>query len=138
MANSTTTQVIVDGPRNVVVKIEGILDTSDLPSTVICDPSTYFGMDNTGLVKALGLIIDRVQFAIEDTLECRLAWDATTPTRIMELTGRGTEKYERFGGMTNNSGAGRTGKILLLTEGWAAGKILSFTLVLSLKKQGAL
>ena len=138
MANSVNTQIIQDGPRNLVVKIEGILDTSDLASTVVVDPSTLAGMDNTGSIKALGLIVDRIQYSVEDTLEVRLAWDATTPTRMLELQGRGTEKYERFGGLTNNSGAGRTGKILLSTEGWAATKILSFTLILTLKKQGTL
>jgi len=138
MANSVNTQVLQDGPRNVVIKVEGILDTSDLGSTVIADPAAFGGMDNTGSIKALGFIVDRVQFSVEDTLECRLAWDATAPTRMLELTGRSTEKFERFGGLTNNSGAGRTGKILLSTEGWAAAKVLSFSLILSLKKQGTL
>ena len=138
MANSVNTQVLQDGLRNVVIKVEGILDTSDLASTVIADPSTMAGMDNTGAVKALGLIVDRIQFSVEDTLECRLAWDATTPVRMVELQGRGTEKYERFGGLTNNSGAGRTGKILLSTQGWAAAATVSFTLILTLKKQGTL
>lgn len=121
-----------------MIKVEGILDTADLVSQVLVDPAALAGMGNTGAVKAKGLILDRIQFAIEDGLECRLAWDATAPTRIVELTGRGTEKYDRFGGLPNNSGAGRTGKILLSTEGWAAAKILSFTLVLTLKKQGTL
>ena len=136
MANSVNTQIVLDGSRNCVIKVEGILDTSDLASTVIVDPSTLQGMDNTGTVKALDLIIERIQFSVEDLLECRLAWDATTPQRIVELQGRGTEKYERFGGLTNNSGAGRTGKILLSTQGWAGN--LSFTLLLTLKKQGTL
>ena len=138
MANSVNTQIIQDGPRNVVIKVEGILDTSDLASTVIVDPSALAGMDNTGAVKALGLIVDRIQFSVEDVLELRLAWDATTPTRMVELAGRGTEKFERFGGLTNNSGAGRTGKILLSTQGWVAAAVLSFTLILTLKKQGTL
>lgn len=138
MANSVNTQLIQDGPRNVVIKVEGILDTSDYASTVLVNPSTLGGMDNTGLVKALGLIVDRIQYAVEDGLELRLAWDATTPTRMVELTGRGTEKFERFGGLTNNSGAGRTGNILLSTEGWNVGKIYSFSLLLTLKKQGSL
>lgn len=138
MANSVNIQTILDGPRNCVIKVEGILDTSDLTSTVIADPATFTGMDNTGAVLAKGFIVDRVQFSIEDGLECRLAWDATSPTRIVELQGRGTEKYDRFGGLPNNSGAGRTGKILLSTQGWSTSAILSFTLLLTLKKQGTL
>lgn len=138
MANSVSTQVILDGPRNCIVKVEGILDTSDLASTVIADPATLAGMDNTGLVKAGNLIVQRITYSIEDTLECRLAWDATTPTRICELDGRGTMKYERFAGLTNNAGVGKTGKILLATEGWSAAKIISFSLIIELIKQGTL
>ena len=33
MANSTTTQIIMDGEKNVVVKFEGVIDTSDLAAT---------------------------------------------------------------------------------------------------------
>lgn len=33
MANSFTTQLLVDGPNNVVIKAEGVLDTSDLSAT---------------------------------------------------------------------------------------------------------
>lgn len=33
MANSVTTQLLQDGPRNVIVKFEGVLDTSDLAAT---------------------------------------------------------------------------------------------------------
>ena len=138
MANSVTTSIVVDGPRNCVIKVEGILDTSDLASQVLVDPAALVGMDNTGLVKALGLIVNRIQYSVEDTLEVRLAWDATTPARLVELTGRGTEKYERFGGLTNNSGAGRTGKILISTEGFQLATFKSFTLILELKKQGTL
>jgi hypothetical protein len=138
MANSVNIQTVLDGPRNCVIKVEGILDTSDLARTLLVDPSTLAGMDNTGLVKPLGLIVDRIQYSIEDTLEVRLDWDATTPTRMVELDGRGTEKYERFGGLTNNSAAGRTGKIFMSTQGWAAAATVSFTLILSFKKQGTL
>lgn len=138
MANSVNTQVLLDGPRNCVLKVEGILDTSDLSSQVLIDPATLAGMDFSGTQKALGLIVERIQFSIEDTLEVRLAWDATTPQRMVELQGRATEKYERFGGLINNSGAGRTGKILISTQGWAASAVLSFTLILTMKKQGSL
>lgn len=138
MANVITTQVILDGPRNCVLKVEGILDTSDLAYQTILDPATLQGVDWTGAVKAQGFLIRRITYMVEDTLEARLFWDATTPTRIEELTGRGVAKYENFGGLTNNSGAGRTGKIGLSTEGWAAAKILSFSLIFELVKQGTL
>lgn len=135
MANSVNIQTILDGPRNCVIKVEGILDTSDLASATLVDPALLFGMDNTGLVKAAKLRILEIQYNVEDTLEVRLAWDASTPVRIDQLTGRGKIDAKAFGGLTNNAGAGVTGKILISTEGWAATKVLSFTLVLELVKE---
>jgi hypothetical protein len=138
MANSVNTQLILDGPRHCVVKIDGVLDTSDLASMTIADPALLQGMDHSGLVKAKDLIVERINYSVEDGLECRLSWDATTPVRIDNLTGRGLVKSERFGGIPNNSGAGRTGKVLLATEGWTTGKTLSFTLTIEFIKQGTL
>lgn len=137
MANSVSTQILEDGPRNTIIKVAGVLDTSDLASTVIADPATLFGMDNTGNVKAAKLKIKRIVHNIEDGLACNLLWDATTPVLIEALTGRGDMKLQDFGGLVNNAGAGVTGKINLTTQGWSAGAILSFSLVLELTKQGS-
>ena len=136
MANSVNTQIILDGPRNAIIKVEGILDTSDLATVTIADPANFMKMDSWGLNAPGGFLIQRIQYDVEPLLECRLAWDATIDVRIAELTGYGTQKYECFGGLPNNSGAGRTGKILLSTQGWSASAVLSFTLVLHLIKQG--
>ena len=135
MANVFNTQIILDGPRNTVIKCDGILDTSDLAATVIADPATLFGWDNTGLQKAAKLAITDIMFNVEDGLELRLAWDATTPVRIEQLTGRGKANYSHFGDLENNAWAGVTGKITLATEGWKAAAIYSFTLILRLRKQ---
>ena len=135
MANVVSTQVILDGPRNVVIKVDGILDTSDLASTVIIDPSTYMVTEVSTQLRATKVRIYKIYPSIEDALECRLAWDATTPVRILELTGRGKMDFSTFGGLVNNGGAGVTGKVLLSTEGWSAGKILSFSLIFELVKQ---
>lgn len=135
MANSYTIQVLVDGPRNTVVKVEGILDTSDLSLITVVDPALLAGIDNTGGVKAKHFRIKEIIHNIEDLLDVRLFWDATTPARIEALTGRGKANYEKFGGLQDNSGAGSTGKILLSTQGWTIGANLSFSLILELVKQ---
>lgn len=135
MANSVTTQLILDGPRNCVVKFEGILDTSDLGSTVVLNPALLVGMDNTGTQKAAKLRITDINYAIEDGLAINLFWDATTPERIESLTGRGEREYEDFGGLVNNAGAGVTGIISATSQGWAAAGILSFSLIIQCTKQ---
>ena len=61
-------------------------------------------------------------------------WDATTPVRIEQLTGRGKADYRDFGGLQNNAGAtGFTGKITYITEGWSG--IKTFSIILYLTKQ---
>ena len=138
MANSVTIQLMEDGPRNCVVKFEGVLDTSDLASTVVVDPATLSQIDSFGN-PATQLRIDCIQYTVEDTLSVNLFWDATTPVRIEEFVGRGVQKDYMFGGLTNNAGAGKTGKITATTTttGTAPGatNILSFILIIKMVKQ---
>jgi len=135
MANVVSTQILLDGPRNTVIKVVGVLDTSDQASMVIADPATLCGIDNTGAVKAAKLAINRIVLNIEDGLAVYLNWDATTPVLIDQFTGRGHQEFQKVGGLWNNAGAGVTGKILLSTQGWAIGAFLSFSLELELYKQ---
>lgn len=130
MANSVTYQTMIDGPRNTVVKIAGVLDTSDLASTIIIDPANFSPVPTQ-------FRIDHVDYAISDQLELRLQWDATTPVDILPLAGRGRMSFWNFGGLHNNAGAGKTGKISLLTKGWASGT-QTFTLVLEMVKSGVM
>lgn len=134
MANSLTTQVIVDGPRNAVVKIVGILDTSDVTPTAVVDPATLGYMDNANQQRASQVRIDRILYTVEEGLDVRLQWDATSPVYIIDLVKAGHQELGQFGGYQNNAGAGKTGKILLSTEGWTAG-VKEFTITLHLVKQ---
>jgi hypothetical protein len=134
MANSTTIQTLVDGPRNTILKLDGLLDTSDQASTVIVDPATLSDYNING-VKATKLRINKINFDVEDGLDVELFWDAATPVRIGNLVGRGKVDAWRYGGIVNNA-TSPTGKITLATQGWSSGTILSYTIVLELVKQG--
>lgn len=133
MANSTTTQVVLDGSRNAIIKFEGVLDTSDLASTVVVDPAQLTGIDNTLSRKATGFRIKQITFNVEDGLSLNLFWDGATPARIEELTGREDSSFECFGGLTNNA-VTPNGKITATTEGWSG--IKSFAIVIELLKVG--
>jgi hypothetical protein len=135
MANSYTLQTLEDGPRNVVIKIDGLLDTSDLGSTLVVDPSLLSDYDING-VKAKQLRINKIVYDVEDLLDVQLYWDASTPVRIWNLVGRGKVDAWRYGGINNNAGAGKNGKITMATQGWSTGAVLSFTIILELVKQG--
>ena len=135
MANTITTQILVDGPKNVVVKIDGFVDTSDLASTVLLDPATLSVVDSNG-TKATKLRIDKIVYDIEDQLSCNLSWDATTPVLIWHLLGRNKLEFDKkYGGLQNNGGAGVTGKITMVTQGWSASAILSFSILMECTKQ---
>jgi len=129
MANIFNLQTLLDGPRNVVIKVDGILDTSDQASTTIADPALMAGIDFSGAQKALKLRLKEIDFIIEDALTVNLYWDATAPVLLQSYNGRGDACYNDFGGLNNNAGAGVNGKVLLSTEGWTAGT-KSFSLVL--------
>lgn len=134
MANSVTTQIELDGPRNVWVKFEGVLDTADFTGQVVLDPTTLQGIDWSGAMKAAKLRIEEIQYSIEDTLSINLFWDATVPVRIGEYVGRGKQCYEDFGGLVNNAGAGVNGKITASSQGASAGPILSFMILMKCVK----
>jgi hypothetical protein len=134
MANSTTIQTLVDGPRNTILKLDGLLDTSDQGSTIIVDPATLSDYNING-VKATKLRINKINFDVEDGLDVELFWDASSPVRIGNFVGRGKVDAWRYGGIVNNA-ASPTGKITLQTQGWSTGAILSYTIVLELVKQG--
>ena len=127
MANAVNTQVIVDGARNAVVKITGVLDTSNVSSTIVINPSTFSPVPT-------GFRIDHIDYSISDPLEVRLLWDGTSDVDILPISGRGRMSFWNFGGLQNNA-TGKTGKIQIMTNGWTAGTKV-FSVVLELVKIG--
>lgn len=130
MANFVNPVVIQDGARNCIINIEGILDTSDLTNYAVIDPALLWPID-LGYPAQI-LKIKRVQYKVEPLLEVRLLWDATVPTNAAVYTGSGHDEYTQQ--FPNTAGVGRTGKILITTQGWTGGSILSFNLTLELVK----
>ena len=126
MANSVGIQTTVDGPRNVIVKCTIYADTSDVSSTTLLDPATL----SATTPPSNQLRIDEVQYSVQDGWYVNLFWDASSPVHITDLAGRGTFLIGTpFGGWQNNAGAGKNGKILVSTSGYASGTMVaSFTL----------
>lgn len=125
------TQILMDGPRNAVVKIVGTLTAADQPQTTIVNaPTLAFAPPFLNIM--------HVDYSISDGLEVQLLWNATSDVLIMPLAGRGRMSYVDFGGLSNNAGAGVTGSIDLLTTGGAAsGTVeLVYTIILEMAKKG--
>lgn len=136
MANVTSTQILEQGARNTVVKWTGLLDTSDEAYNVKLLPST------TGIVPVPSQWrLDYLWYSISDGIEIQLFWDATAPTLIAPLAGRGKMDFWNFGGLQNDAGAGKTGGIgfsatALPGSAYTAGKPFTYSVTLELVKQG--
>ena len=133
MANSVTFQTLEEGPRNIIVKAAGVLDTSDYAlNTFISMASSNEG--GKGFVPTQ-VRIDHIDYSISDQIEVQLWWDATSDVIILPLAGRGRMSFWNFGGLVNNAGTGKTGDVLIKTTGWTSG-IQVFSVILECVKQG--
>jgi hypothetical protein len=133
MANTLTVQTLEEGPRNVRLRVVGVLDTSNVAVTDLVDPASY-NQGGTGPTPST-FRIDEIEYSISDALIVQLVWDATADVTFAALAGRGEMCFQDEGGLQNNAGAGKTGKIQILTTGWTVGT-QAFTLELSLVKIG--
>ena len=134
MANSVVSQTLLDGPRNLVVKLTGILDTSDVTATALVTLSNLSSLDLSGTAPTR-LIIDKVSYNVESPLAVTLAWDATTDVPILVLANSGEEMcFKEFGGLYNTEASGVTGNIMYSTSGYTSGT-LSFTVILECRKK---
>jgi hypothetical protein len=136
MANVTSIQILEDGDRNVIAKLTGKLDTSNVSVTTLLDPATLASVNASTMnpQKASTLAIETVTFDIEDGLIVNLYWDATLAVPIWYFSGRDKMNAEFTGFLQNTKAAGYTGKILYDTAGWTAGT-KSFSLVIQCIKQ---
>ena len=136
MANVTSIQILEDGDRNVVAKLTGKLDTSNVSLTTLLDPATLASVNASTMnpQKASTLAIESVTFDIQDGLVVGLYWDADVDVPIWYFSGRDKMNMEFTTFLQNNAGAGKTGKILYETAGYTTGT-LYFTMVIQCIKQ---
>ena len=136
MANSVQIQTLVDSERNLVVKLVGILDTSNVSLATLIDPALVASVNSTGLnsQKPTKVAIKKVTYDVEDGLAVNLYWDATTDVPIWRFVGRGFVMGEQVGFLQNNAGTGVNGKVLYDTDGYSSGS-LSFSLLIECIKQ---
>lgn len=130
MADTVTSQTIVNGPRNLIMKFTNESDgTGESAVKKVDAASATFA--NQGVVPGVHLKIARVTFTVSGG-ELRMQWDASSATDIDILAYTGTQDYTFFGGLTNPNAAGATGSILFTTVGFTAGS--SYTVVLEMLK----
>lgn len=120
MADATTVQTLVDGPRHTVMKFTNLSDGTGESAVLKVDVSALSGAPSS--VK-----INKVHYTVQGMVLTML-WDATTDVRILDLSGDGCFDFTGFGGLQNNAGTGVTGDILFTTSGHSSGDLYSVIL----------
>src|SRR5438105_7331428 len=98
MPNRYDRQIMVDGWRNAVIRVTGVLDTSDAvlkPAAVLTD----FSNNDTANQRFVGFRIDHIWHAVSDGIEVQVSWNALNERLIAALSGRGKESFHSVGGI---------------------------------------
>lgn len=122
MADAVTSQTIVDGARNTVMKFTNISDGTGEAAVTKVDVSTLSGAPAEVRIKRL--------IATTFGMGVQILWDATADVlawyvpadQFIDLD------FSVFGGIPNSSGAGRTGDIQFTTVGHSANDVYSIVL----------
>lgn len=125
MADAVTSQILVDGERNAVMKFTNISDGTGETAALKVDVSTLAGAPSSVKITHVEYDISGMQVAI--------LWDATTDVPAIILS-QGQQRFDftSVGGLINNAGAGVNGDILFTTIGASAND--TYSIVLHMKK----
>jgi len=134
MADTVTSQVIVNGNRNLVMKFTNLSDGTGESAVKKVDAQSATFATTSGNVPGTHLTINKVYYDLK-TMSLRILWDNTIDTDALILGGFGTFDFNSFKGLTNPLNAGATGSILFTTVGAAANA--SYTVVLEMIKNVA-
>lgn len=133
MANSIELQITEEGPRNAVVKITGILDSSNESRVEVIDPDDFFNNETRAVLT--GFRVDLIEWSISNGLEVNLFWHGNTPQHIYPLAGRGRIYAANYGGFVPDPlRSGYSGGIDLVTAGFTPGTVQNFSIILELVK----
>lgn len=127
MADAVTSQTLLDGERLFIGKFTNISDGTGETGVAKIDVSAL--TSNAAGRACNGVKINKI-WASTSGMGVDILWDATTDVicttipaeRFIEVD------YDTFGGLTNNSGTGKTGDVLFTTVGATAGD--RYTIVL--------
>jgi hypothetical protein len=116
MANTITSQTLVDDNRISVVKVNITSDGSGETTDGIIYNASNFTPSITGLYTKNKL--EKIQYHLH-LFSGTLYWDASSPVQLINLNSNYPDRqcYRYLGGLPNNGGTGQTGNILLTTQG---------------------
>jgi hypothetical protein len=127
MVDTVATQTLLDGERLVIQKFTNISDGTG--ETAVNKVIVANLAANASGQACTGVKINKI-WATTHGMEVRILWDATTDlmTWVIPQNTNYFMDFEIFGGLTNNSGAGKTGNIAFTTSDQSAGDM--YTIIL--------
>jgi hypothetical protein len=126
MADAVTSQILVDGAKNIVAKFTNVSDGTGEAAVLKLDLSTLSGAPTE-------VRIDKI-IACTSGMAVNILWDATTdvPAFVVGQDTSGEYCFQHFGGLKNNAGAGKNGNILFTTIGHTLND--SYTIIIECSK----
>jgi len=134
MADSVTTQILENGPRNLVMMFTGVSDGTGETAVIKVDAtSTTFANTVQGQAVVPGINLKIIECNYDVAGErVELLWTATTNAQAIVMGGFGTICFRRSGGLVCPPGlAGATGQIALSTINAALGSTYSIRLAMT-------
>ena len=127
MADAVTSQTIIDGERNCIIKFTNVSDGSGESAVAKVDVSAL--TSNAAGVACSEVRVMRVSHAIVG-MSVQLFLNATSNVLLIELaeSSNGHMDFKDFGGLPNNAGSGKNGDILFTTKGHSSGDTYSIVL----------
>jgi hypothetical protein len=132
MADAVTSQTLIDGGKQVVMKFTNVSDgTGESAVTKVDVSALSSSVDGDACT---GVVIERIWWQCIG-MKVQILWDATTNAFCIELgeNQSGSHDYTVFGGLTNNSGSGKTGDLAFTTVGHTGAD--TYTIVLYMRKK---
>lgn len=124
MADTVTSQILLDGARYHIVHLTNESDGSGESAVVKIDKSTLAMADGSVPTK---LTIDEIQYSVQGFNFVTLAYDADADDTIAVLSGDGVKTFP--GGLVDPQSTGAVGDVILTTNGGAAGSSYDITIV---------
>ena len=120
MADSVTSQTLIDGERSVIMKFTNISDGTGESAVTKVNVSLLTASDSG---KACTRVTVTKIYIATHGMEVRMYWDASTDVPFFLSSPAATQTLDMtgFGGITNNGGTGVNGNIVFSTADASAG-----------------
>lgn len=130
MADAVATQILFDGARVAVMKFTNVSDGTGESNVVKVDVSALSSYQGQPCVQ---VDIERI-YASTHGMGVDVKWDANTDVLAFTIPQNTMQFWDlsEFGGLTNNSGAGKTGDVLFSTYDSSNGD--RYAIILYLRK----